>query len=51
MKRQRLHKLSTAERAELLRQLKDAVEPSMIRPCHIEFGSSNFFVRKAGGSL
>jgi hypothetical protein len=32
MKRQRLNKLSRAERAELNRQLKDAVDAGLIRP-------------------
>jgi hypothetical protein len=39
MKRQRLNRLSHAERAELNRQLKDRVEASLIRPSHSEFGS------------
>jgi hypothetical protein len=32
MRRQRLNKLSSAERAELNRQLKDAVDDGLIRP-------------------
>jgi hypothetical protein len=51
MKRQRLSILSLAERAELNRQLKDAVEASLIRLIHCEFGSPIRFVRKADGSL
>jgi hypothetical protein len=42
--------LSHAERAELTRQLKDAVEAGFIRPNHSEFGSSVLFVGKADGS-
>jgi hypothetical protein len=38
MKRQRLNKLSRAERAELNRRLKDAIEACLIRPSHNEFG-------------
>jgi hypothetical protein len=48
MKRQRL---SPAERAELNRQLKDAVDVSLIRPTYREFGSPILFVRKADSSL
>jgi hypothetical protein len=51
MRRQRLNRLSHAERAELNRQLKDAVEAGLIRPSHSEFGSPVLFVRKADGSL
>jgi hypothetical protein len=51
MKRQRLNRLSPAERAELNRQLKDAVNASLIRPSYGEFGSPILFVRKADGSL
>jgi hypothetical protein len=51
MKRQRLNRLSHAERAELNRQLKDAIKSSLIRPSYSEFGSPIFFVRKADGSL
>jgi hypothetical protein len=51
MKRQRLNILSLAERAELNRQLKDAVDASLICPSYNEFGSPILFVRKACGSL
>jgi hypothetical protein len=51
MRRQRLKRLSPAERAELNRQLKDAVEVGLIRPNYSEFGSPILFVRKADGSL
>jgi hypothetical protein len=51
MKRQRLNILSHAERAELNRQLKDAVDAGMIRSSCNEFGSPSSFVRKADGSL
>jgi hypothetical protein len=51
MRRQRLNRLSPAERAELNRQLKDAVEAGLIRPSYSEFGSLILFVRKADGSL
>jgi hypothetical protein len=51
MRRQRLNKLSHAERAELNRQLKDAVEAGLVRPSYSEFGSPILFVRKADGSL
>jgi hypothetical protein len=52
MKRRRLNGLSShADRAELNRQLKDAVEAGLIRPSHNEFGSPIIFVRKADGSL
>jgi hypothetical protein len=50
MRRQRLNKLSHAERAELNRQLKDAVEDGMIRPSYSEFGSPILFVRKVDDS-
>jgi hypothetical protein len=39
------------KRAELNRQLKDAVEVGVIRPKYSEFGSRILFVRKADGSL
>jgi hypothetical protein len=51
MRRQRLNRLSLAERAELNRQLKDAVETGLIHPTYSEFGSPILFVRKAYGSL
>jgi hypothetical protein len=51
VKRQRLNKLSPAERAELNRQLKDAVQAGLIHPSHSEFGSPILVVRKAYGSL
>jgi hypothetical protein len=51
MKRQRLNKLSPTERAKLNRQLKDAMEASLIRPSHSELGSPIRFVRIADGSL
>jgi hypothetical protein len=51
MRRQRLNRLSHAERAELNRQLKDAMEAGLIRPNYSEFGSPILFVRKADGSL
>jgi hypothetical protein len=51
MKRQRLNILSPAERAELNRQLKDAVDVGSIRPSYSEFGSPIIFVRKADGSF
>jgi hypothetical protein len=51
MRRQRLNRLSPAERAELSRQLKDAVEAGLVRPSYSEFGSPILFVRKADGSL
>jgi hypothetical protein len=47
MRRQRLNRLSHAERAELNRQLKDAVEAGLIRPSNNEFGSPILFVRKS----
>jgi hypothetical protein len=43
MKRQRLNKLSHAERAELNRQLKDAVDAGLSRPSYSEFGSPILF--------
>jgi hypothetical protein len=51
MRRQRMNRLSPAERVELNRQLKDAVEARLVRPSYSEFGSSILFVRKADGSL
>jgi hypothetical protein len=51
MKYQRLNILSRAERAELNQKLKGAIEASLIRPNHIQFGSPFLFVRKAHGSL
>jgi hypothetical protein len=51
MKRQCLNKLSHAERAELTRQLKHAMDVGLIRPSYCEFGSPILFVRKAHGSL
>jgi hypothetical protein len=51
MKRQRLNRLSPTERAELTRQLKDAVDAGLIRSIYSEFGSPIIFVRKADGSL
>jgi hypothetical protein len=51
MRRQRLNRLSHAERVELNRQLKDAVDAGLIRPNYYEFGSPILFVRKADGSL
>jgi hypothetical protein len=51
MKRHRPNRLSPAERAELNRQLKDAMEGGLIRPSHNEFGSPILFVRKDDGSL
>jgi hypothetical protein len=51
MRRQRLNRLSPAERAELNRQLKDVVEASLIRPSYSEFGSPILLVRKDDGSL
>jgi hypothetical protein len=43
MKRQRLNKLSIAERTELSRHLNDAVDAGLIRPSYIEFGSPILF--------
>jgi hypothetical protein len=51
MKRHRLNMLSSEERAELNRYIKDAVEVGSTRPAHSEFGSPIIFVRKADGSL
>jgi hypothetical protein len=51
MKRQRLNRLSLGERAELYRQLKDAIEVGLIRPSYSEFGSPISFLREAYGSL
>jgi hypothetical protein len=51
MKRQRLNRLSHAEREELNKQLKDAMEAGLIRPSQSEFGSPILFVRKDDGSL
>jgi hypothetical protein len=51
MKHQRLNILSPAERAELNRQLKDAMEAGLIRPIYSEFGSAILFVLKVYGSL
>jgi hypothetical protein len=51
MKRQGHNTLSVAKRAELKRQLKDAMEASLIRPIHSEFGSPILFVHKVYGSL
>jgi hypothetical protein len=45
MKRQRLNKLSHAERAEINQQLKDTMDAGMIRPSYSEFGSPILFVR------
>jgi hypothetical protein len=43
MKRQRFNRLSLAERAQLNRQLKDAVKACFIRPSHNEIGSPILF--------
>jgi hypothetical protein len=51
MRRQRLNRLSPAERAELNRQLKEAVEAGLLHPSYSEFDSPILFVRKADGSL
>jgi hypothetical protein len=51
MKRQRLNRLSRAERVELNQQLKNAMDVGLIRPNYSEFGSPILFVRKADGSL
>jgi hypothetical protein len=51
MKRHRLNMLSHAERAELNRHLKDAMEACLIRPSHTEFGSPIPFVCNVDGSL
>jgi hypothetical protein len=42
--------LSLAERDELNRQLKEAVEACSIRPSHSEFGSPILFEREVDGS-
>jgi hypothetical protein len=49
MKRERLNKLSHAERVELNRQLKDAIDACLIRPSYSEFGSPILFVHKVDG--
>jgi hypothetical protein len=51
MRRQRLNVLSLAERDELNRQLKDAIDTGLIRPYYSELGSPILFVREADGSL
>jgi hypothetical protein len=51
VKRQRFNTLSLAERAELDRQLKGAMEVGLIQPSHNDFSSPILFVRKAHGSL
>jgi hypothetical protein len=51
MKQERLNMWLLAVRAELNRQLEDAVEAGLIRPSHIEFGSPIIFVLKVYGSL
>jgi hypothetical protein len=51
MKRQRLNRLSPAKRAEVNRQLKDAVDAGSIRPIYSEFGSPILVLRKVNGSL
>jgi hypothetical protein len=51
MKRQRINRLSHAERAELSQNLRDVVEVGLIRPSHSEFGSPILFVRKHDGLL
>jgi hypothetical protein len=51
MKRQLLNKLSRKERAQLNRELKDAMEAGLIIPTHSEFASPIIFVRKVDGSL
>jgi hypothetical protein len=51
MKFQRVNRLSSAQRAELNRQLKDAVEARLILPSHGAFGSPTPLARKANGSL
>jgi hypothetical protein len=45
MKPQRLNRLSPAKHAELNRQLKDAMEHGIIRPCHSEFVLPILFMR------
>jgi hypothetical protein len=51
MRRQRLNRLPPEERAELNRQLTDAVNVGLIRPSYSEFGSPILFVREVDGSL
>jgi hypothetical protein len=51
MKRQRLKEKSLAKRAELNRQLKDAIEADLVRPKYNKFGSPFLCVRKTDGSL
>jgi hypothetical protein len=51
MKRQRLKRLSFAERDELNRQLKDAMEGGLTCLDQNKFGSPILFVRKSYGSL
>jgi hypothetical protein len=51
MKRHRLNRLSPVKRAELNRQLKDAMEAGLIQPNHSKFGSPILFVHKFDGSL
>jgi hypothetical protein len=51
MKRKRLNMLSLVERADLNRQLNNAMEACQIRPRYSEFGSPTRFVRKVDGSL
>jgi hypothetical protein len=51
MKRRRLNRLSSLERAQLHRQLKDKVEAGLTRPSHNKFGSPILLVRKAYGLL
>jgi hypothetical protein len=46
MKRQHLNRLSLAERAELNRKLKDAMEATLILPNHSEIGSTFFLYGK-----
>jgi hypothetical protein len=43
--------MSLAERAELTRQLNDALETGLIHPSHCEFESPISFLRKAYGSI
>jgi hypothetical protein len=51
MKRQRLNKLPLPQRAELNRQLKDAMDVGLILPIYSEFGPPIRFVRTGYGSL
>ena len=51
MKKQRLNRLSPAEKAELDRQMESAIAAGLVRPSQSEFGSPILFVRKADGSL